>query len=90
MTGADLEWMMSKLTPHPLKTWDTPLSFINPAARSIPRAFIHCTEGLSPEDLANEEKDCVQKGWQYRQLLTGHDAMITAPQELTELLLEFV
>jgi len=90
VTGADLEWMMSKLTPHPLKTWDTPLSFINPAAHSIPRAFIHCTEGVSPENLANEEQDCVQKGWQYRQLLTGHDAMITAPKELTDLLLEFV
>jgi pimeloyl-ACP methyl ester carboxylesterase len=90
VTGADLEWMMSKLTPHPLKTWETPLSFINPTAGSIPRTFIHCTEGASQEDLANEEKDCVQKGWHYRKLLTGHDAMITAPKELTELLLEFV
>lgn len=90
VTGADLEWMMSKLTPHPLNTWETPLSFSNASACSIPRTFIHCTEGLSPEEMATEEKDCVQKGWHYRQLLTGHDAMITAPEELTGLLLEFI
>jgi pimeloyl-ACP methyl ester carboxylesterase len=90
VTGADLKWMMSKLTPHPLKTWETPLSFTNPAARCIPRVFIHCTVGISPKDLASEQKDCVKKGWQYRKLLTGHDAMITAPKELTELLLEFI
>lgn len=89
VTGTDLEWMKSKLTPHPLKTWETPLSFANPAARSIPRTFIHCTEAATPEDIANEEKNCIRMGWQYRQLATGHDAMITAPIELTDMLLEF-
>jgi pimeloyl-ACP methyl ester carboxylesterase len=86
--GPDLEWMSSRLTPHPLKTWEMPLSFTSPAARSIPRTFIHCTEGASPEEITGQEKECAQMGWQYRQLATGHAAMITAPQELTELLLE--
>lgn len=89
VTGADLAWMRSKLTPHPLKTWETPLFFSNPVTRSIPRTFIHCTEGVSPDDITNEEKKCTRNGWQYRQLVTGHDAMITAPEELTHLLLEF-
>jgi pimeloyl-ACP methyl ester carboxylesterase len=88
MAGADLEWVQSKSTPYPLKTWEMPLSFTNPAARSIPRTFIHCTEGASPEEITGQEKECAQMGWQYRQLATGHAAMITAPQELTELLLE--
>lgn len=90
VTGDDLEWMMSKLTPHPLKTWETPLSFTNPAARSIPRTFIQCIEGVSLDGIANQEKDCARMGWHYRTLPTGHDAMITAPKELAELLLEFV
>lgn len=88
--GADLEWMKSKLTAHPLKTWETPFSFTTQAARSIPRTFIHCAEGLAPEEMANREKECAQMGWQYRTLQTGHDAMITAPKELAELLLELV
>jgi pimeloyl-ACP methyl ester carboxylesterase len=90
VTGDDLEWLMSKLTPHPLKTLETPLFFTNPAALSIPRTFIHCIEGSSPDDIENQKQDCALMGWQYRTLFTGHDAMILAPSELTGLLLEFV
>jgi hypothetical protein len=28
------------------------------------------------------------RGWYFRELATGHDAMITAPRELADLLLE--
>lgn len=89
VTGADLEWVKSKLTAHPLRTWDTPFSLTNPAARSIPRTYIHCTEGCSPAEIANRENECARMGWQYLPLPTGHDAMITAPKELAELLLAF-
>ena len=27
-------------------------------------------------------------GWRYREIATGHDAMVTAPRELTDLRLE--
>jgi hypothetical protein len=80
--------MQSKLTPYPLKTWLMPMTFANPVARSIPRTFIHCTDGASAEEIVNEEKKCLEAGWQYRQLATGHDAMITAPKELSALLLD--
>lgn len=90
VTGADLEWMQSKLTPHPLKTWLMPMSFSNPSARSIPRTFILCTEGWSPEGIANEQKECLESGWQFCQLATGHDAMITAPKELSDLLVDLI
>jgi len=89
VTGADLEWMKSRLTSHPLKTWETPLFFTNPAASTIPHTFIHCTDGSSQDDISNQEKDCLREVWQYRMLPTGHDAMITMPVKLTELLLEF-
>ena len=90
VTGTELEWLRSKLTAHPLKALETPFSYTNPAARSIPRTFIHCTEGVSQEEILNQEKECTQLGWQYRMLYTGHDAMITAPEELTRMLLELV
>lgn len=91
VTGADLAWMQSKLTPHPLKTWETPLHFTNPAARSIPRTFIACTDdSLSDEEIAAEEKKHVELGWGYRALPTGHDAMITAPEALVNILQELI
>jgi pimeloyl-ACP methyl ester carboxylesterase len=88
ISGADWEWVRSKLTDHPLKTWETPFSLTNPAARSIPRTYIYCTEGCSPEEVANQQNECARMGWQYLSLPTGYDAMITAPKELAELLLE--
>ena len=90
VTGMELDWLRSKLTAHPLKTWEMPFSITNPAARSIPRTLIFCTEGASEEEIADQEKECIRLGWQYRQIQTGHDAMITAPQELARLLLELV
>jgi pimeloyl-ACP methyl ester carboxylesterase len=90
MRGTDLEWMITKLTPHPLKTWDTPNLFGNPTARSIPRTFIQCIEGLSSEEVTAQQEECAQAGWHYRQLLTEHEAMVLAPQALTELLLELL
>jgi hypothetical protein len=44
----------------------------------------------TPEEVVYEEKKCVELGWQYRQLATGHDAPIIAINELTKLLLEFI
>lgn len=88
VSGADLEWMMAKLTPHPLKTLETTLFFSDPIARSIPRTFIHCTEGASTEEIADQKKECARMGWGYRGLATGHDAMITIPDEFVKILLE--
>lgn len=88
--GADLDWMRSKLTAHPLKTWNTRFSLTNSAGLSIPRVFVHCIEGVSSEEIVKTEKDCEGMDWHYRNLLSDHDAMITVPQELTQLLLEYV
>ncbi len=89
VSGPDLEWMQSKLTPHPLKTLTTPLFFTNPLAYSIPRTFISCTETpLSNAEVTAEEKKYAKLGWNYRFIPTGHDAMITAPQALANVLLD--
>ncbi len=34
------------------------------------------------------ERARTEPGWRYRELATGHDAMITAPKELADLLVE--
>lgn len=88
VSGADLEWMQSKLTPHPLKTLTTPVALKNPHAKSIPSTFILCSEGMMEEEIATEEKKFAGLGINFRNLLTGHDAMITVPKELAGILLE--
>ena len=99
-TEPDRSWVLSKVTPQPLKTLEQPLHLKHPAIVSAtPRTHIECTGGgfvflrlrnllrriLAPRALPPREA-----GWRLRQLPTGHDAMITMPRELADLLLEVV
>lgn len=88
VSGADLEWSQSKLTPHPLRTLSTPVTFSNSTAQSIPSTFIRCSDGMTEEEVADEEKKFKEMGMNFRTLPTGHSAMITVPKELAGMLLE--
>lgn len=86
---ADRSWVWSKLTSMPFRCFSQAVSLPTDAARSLPRTYIDCqiprNEGLRRSaDRAREE------GWRFRELATGHEAMVTAPEELTALLLELV
>jgi pimeloyl-ACP methyl ester carboxylesterase len=99
-TEPDRSWVLSKVTPQPLKTLEQPLHLKNPAIVSaIPRTHIECTgdsffSGLMQHILAHllapKALPPTGVGWRLRQLPTGHDAMITMPRELADLLLEAV
>ncbi len=99
-TEPDRSWVLRSVTPQPLKTLEQPLHLKNPAIVSTkPRTHIDCTgDGsfvsrmrpllrhlLAPRALPPKEA-----GWYLRQLPTGHDAMITSPRELADVLLEVV
>ncbi|MGO8951433.1 MAG: hypothetical protein ACLQUY_28020, partial [Ktedonobacterales bacterium] len=95
--------VLRSVTPQPLKTLEQPLHLKNPAIVSTkPRTHIDCTGSgfffllmqpilpivaqiLAPRNLPPREA-----GWRLRQLPTGHDAMITMPKELADVLLEVV
>jgi pimeloyl-ACP methyl ester carboxylesterase len=85
----DLAWVKQRLNPHPFKTMLNTVQLTNPKAAQIPRTYIYCNNppigpfGQFAERLRTDES------WQYRELATGHDAMITEPEQLAELLLEF-
>ena len=84
----------SRHTAQPLKPLQQPVSISNPDAAKLPRTFIFCKKGM--EDIGPlhipiaraAEMAKAEKGWQYRELDSGHMPMWTHPQELTELLLE--
>ena len=102
-TEPDRSWVLSKVTPQPLKTLEQPLHLKNPAIVSTkPRTHIDCTSGGFFFSLmqhlqfteryiwASRALPPREAGWRLRQLPTGHDAMITMPRELADLLLEVV
>jgi len=92
----DRSWVRSKVTPHPLKTFEQPLHLKNPAIVSAkPRTHINCTGGgffrsLMRRLLARRALPPTEAGWRLRQLPTAHCAMIHMPRELADLLLEVV
>ena len=83
----DLEWFVPRLVPHPIGNGalTTKVSFSNSIAREIPKTFIKCTMDLDQE----AQRDYEKRGFVYKELRTGHDAMITAAQEVADILLEF-
>ena len=82
----DLRWAGSKVGPHPLRIFEQPMRIDKPPAASVLRTYIWCS-GF-PGFARFAERTRTDPGWRYRELATGHDAMITAPRDVAGLLLE--
>jgi len=78
---ADISWMKTRLSPMPWHTHDQPVRLTNPEAMNVPRSYISCTEYNNFHFMAQRAKSA---GWDYHELRTGHDAMITVPDELVQ------
>lgn len=83
----DRRWVWGKLTAMPLLCFSQAVTLPANACRSLPRTYIECLDPRN-EGLRLSADRARQEGWPVRSLATGHDAMITAPEELTNLLLE--
>lgn len=74
-------WLDPLLTPQPLRTFTEPTRLTSAADAVSCRAIV-CTPSRMPfGDLA------LRHGWPVAEVATGHDAMLTAPTEVAELLL---
>jgi pimeloyl-ACP methyl ester carboxylesterase len=83
---SDVAWVEARLTDQPLRTFDQPLAMRTPA--EMPRTFIACTEGPIVASFSRfAEQAQSAPHWGYHELATGHDAMITMPEPLANLLL---
>jgi pimeloyl-ACP methyl ester carboxylesterase len=87
ITGDDARWMLRRQTPHPGGVYDEPLHFDAARVAALPRTFIDCTSPALPTIDVMRERVRREPGWQVHEIATGHDAMISAPQELLRLLL---
>ena len=80
--------MRAKLMSQPFQTFTQPLRLANPAGFAGPKTYIACVAAPAGWRDALVERARAERGWRYREVATGHDAMITAPRQLAELLLE--
>src|SRR5258705_336048 len=83
----DYDWVRRRLTPHPLQSYTTALTFKAPVGNNLPRTYIHCTQPSHP--VLEDSRKLVQSwtGWKWVDLAAPHDAMITHPDDVVGLLL---
>ena len=84
--AVDVQWLTTRLTPQPLKSFTEPVHLTNPAARTVPRTYILCRQDNATIFDVHAEQ-AKRTGWNVHELRTGHDAMISVAQELAGLLL---
>ncbi len=79
-----LEWMRERLTPHPVRCFQQPLTLTDPAAlQSIPQSHISTTMFLSLRNVDRIRDKADGRVWD---IDTGHDLMITEPHKVAEYL----
>ncbi|OBK72407.1 alpha/beta hydrolase [Mycobacterium sp. 1274761.0] len=79
-----LSWMRERLTPHPWRCFEQPLTLTNSAAlQSIPQSHISTTTFMSLRNVDRLREKADGRVWD---IDTGHDLMITEPHKVAELL----
>lgn len=90
VTDPDLaKWMKARMTPHPLATYVEPVPAGNEKSAAITRTFIHCTEGPISHVFAPFAAKARANHWEVRELATGHNAMLTIPGFVADLLIDY-
>jgi pimeloyl-ACP methyl ester carboxylesterase len=83
----DVACVACRLRPHPIKTYEDTLELKRPLGAGRPTTYIACTNPTYQAIAHVRQWVKAQPDWTYLELATGHDAMILAPDALTEMLL---
>lgn len=87
----DVAWVNGKVTPQPVRTYEDAAPSTE-RALAHPCTFIECASELrwppSEEILWQRQRCQTTPGMRYRRLEGSHDAMVSEPVELLQLLLE--
>lgn len=84
------DWVKARWTPQPLTTYTQPVPRGNAKSAALPRVYIHCTGGPTTTSpvFAPFAAKARANGWEVHELAAGHMAMLTAPRDVAELLLQ--
>ena len=98
LSAQQYEWAKRRQTPHPGHTYQAPLDFDPARVAAIPRTFVSCTQpALGTIDAVRvrlQDSRFWDGAWhsgggaRVIELKTGHDPMISAPADLSRILLD--
>lgn len=84
---ADAQWLREKCTPHPMSTYESILRLRHPVGNGLPATYIAVKPDYAPLKAVREWVK-TSTDWQYIEIDAGHDAMITSPAAVADLLLD--
>ncbi|HYZ71571.1 MAG TPA: alpha/beta hydrolase family protein [Chthoniobacterales bacterium] len=85
---AGAEWLRRQLTPLPLNCYRAPIHLKHPLGNGFTKTYIACTDPVYGPAVPIHEWVKSQSDWRYLELSTGHDAMVTDPSGLAEMLIQ--
>ena len=88
INAADAAWLERRMTPHPMRTYIDRLRLANPLGNGLPCTYVVCTDPPYSAVARSAEQARARADWGVRTLPTAHDAMVTAPGLVVDLLLE--
>lgn len=81
-----IEWVNRRMTPMPFKAYETPLNLNGEPGGNFPKRFIHCVNPALP-NIVPSAVYAKNHEWDYHELQTGHEAMITLPEQVAALIM---
>lgn len=84
----EYEWVQRRLTPHPLRTYTSPLQLRNPIGNGVPGTYIYCREPRLSLLEGSRKVVKSQTCWNWLEIDVGHEAHITHPALIAEILLD--
>jgi pimeloyl-ACP methyl ester carboxylesterase len=79
-------WAVERITPHPIAALEAPMVPTTFWDQTWSASVIRCTQAVNPPE-AHQRRTAQKLGASYHELDTGHYPMLSAPDELTKLLL---
>lgn len=83
----DYDWVLRRLTPHPLNSYTSALHLKGSIGNKLPCTYIECTAPVHPGLAASKKLAQSLGGWNWKSIEAPHDAMITHPRLIAELLM---
>ena len=78
-------WLAPRLTPMPIRVYETSIRLQHPVGNGLPATFVHCTRPKLPVVTRSAIK-AKSMGWHYVDIATGHDAMLLDPVRVASIL----
>ena len=86
--GPDADWVARRMTPHPYSVFHSSLRLEHPVGNGRPCTYLCCTDPIYVPLEPSRRWAKGRPGWLWREIATGHDAMVTAPEILARMLEE--